>query len=649
MAGYTRQSATDIVNGQDITAPPLAAEFNKLQTAFDGSSGHEHTGATGDAPKIALGTSVSGYLPAENGGTGGKNNLSATTNPTVGDDAVDGYAPGSIWENVNTGRVFICVGNTAGAAVWREFVAYNETVNAIVPETNDEMDLGTASNRFQDVFLSGGVAAQGNSTFSGNVTVSGTISGNTTGYHTGNVSGNLTGNMDGDLEGTVTDTKNLAPKTDANYNIGTSSNPYDNVYANTFVGNVTGNITSAGTSTFGVMKAGDLQVTNDGYGVEGTVSSGWLQFTTRGDGEPVTQTGNVYFDVEDGAAVMFGDTGTYTGYVKPYNATNYDIFHIGGAPSNQTALGNKSSAQDNPLSSQSGPAITLVNEALGYTTDSVVVHGDLLDVNAPMTVAGNITLQAGSGIDGDLIKSFALAKNINPTSNNTYKLGQSDDYWSQIHTGRLYAYDGLYGNTSNSNYPLGYLTINNPDIFYKKGTTNTLRMNTDMTTNIGSTIDFYKPVGTDTDATTKVMRMKADGTVEFPHASGIDVSYVVKTDDIITGGITYYDIQTAGINSGELRLTDSGGEKNFRKLTNNTSSGFEIQVPTFLSGTNASHENVIIHVEITNGVSAGAVTFNSGYDRVIGAADLTTTEGDKFLIRITSINGSSLAEVIALQ
>ena len=53
MAGYTRQSVADIINGANITAPPLNAEFNQLQTAFAASGGHTHTGGTGDAPKIA--------------------------------------------------------------------------------------------------------------------------------------------------------------------------------------------------------------------------------------------------------------------------------------------------------------------------------------------------------------------------------------------------------------------------------------------------------------------------------------------------------------------------------------------------------------------------------------------------------------------
>lgn len=45
-------------------------------------------------------------------------NLDATTAPGVGDDDVDGYAPGSQWINTTTDDVYVCTDNTTGAAVW---------------------------------------------------------------------------------------------------------------------------------------------------------------------------------------------------------------------------------------------------------------------------------------------------------------------------------------------------------------------------------------------------------------------------------------------------------------------------------------------------------------------------------------------------
>ena len=98
MAGYTRQSRPDIINGAEITAPPLNAEFDQLEDSFS-TTGHTHDGTAGNAPKINLQTSVDGYLLPINGGTGGKNNNQATSNPTITDDVDAGYAPGNIWLN----------------------------------------------------------------------------------------------------------------------------------------------------------------------------------------------------------------------------------------------------------------------------------------------------------------------------------------------------------------------------------------------------------------------------------------------------------------------------------------------------------------------------------------------------------------------
>jgi len=74
MTGYVRQSSASIINGEDIVAPPLNAEFNRLETAFNGTTGHLHTGGVGDGPLINLsGVSigVTGVLGASNGGGGG--------------------------------------------------------------------------------------------------------------------------------------------------------------------------------------------------------------------------------------------------------------------------------------------------------------------------------------------------------------------------------------------------------------------------------------------------------------------------------------------------------------------------------------------------------------------------------------------------
>lgn len=267
MAGYTRQSAPDIINGAEVTAPPLIAEFNQIESAFSGTTGHSHDGSTGNSLKINLQTSVSGYLLPANGGTGGQNNVQATSNPTITDDVNAGYAPGNIWLNTSTNRFFVCAVNTASAAVWHEIVA--NTGTSITPETTNTVDIGSSSLKYKDLHLEGNALMGGtlgvsglstlaslNSTTStlGSVTVggsgnNGSINGvvigstNPTGITGTTITANngFTGNLTGDVAGNVTASS------------GTST--FNNTTVNgtltaSLTGNVAGDVTSSGTSTF---------------------------------------------------------------------------------------------------------------------------------------------------------------------------------------------------------------------------------------------------------------------------------------------------------------------------------------------------------------------------------------------------------------
>jgi len=178
MAGYTRQSVADIINGANITAPPINAEFNQILAAFNASSGHSHDGSTGNAPKIPLGTSVSGYLLPANGGVGGLNNTTATSDPTTSSDANSGYAPGSFWLNATTGRSHICLSNSVGSAIWVHLLQIS-TSGIAAPKVTNTVDLGTSTLQFKDIFIDGvGYIDNVNSetmSSTGNVTVGGIL------------------------------------------------------------------------------------------------------------------------------------------------------------------------------------------------------------------------------------------------------------------------------------------------------------------------------------------------------------------------------------------------------------------------------------------------------------------------------------------
>ena len=52
MAGYTRQSAAQIVSGEVISAAPINAELNQILAAFNNSTGHSHDGTAAEGPPI---------------------------------------------------------------------------------------------------------------------------------------------------------------------------------------------------------------------------------------------------------------------------------------------------------------------------------------------------------------------------------------------------------------------------------------------------------------------------------------------------------------------------------------------------------------------------------------------------------------------
>lgn len=120
MTGYTRQSVSDIQNGQEITASPINAEFNRVELAFNTSSGHSHDGTADNGPKIDLTTSITGYLPDNHGGVGGKNNTLGQAAPGNNDDALAGYSSGSLWMDISGAdtQIYICLDNATGAAQW---------------------------------------------------------------------------------------------------------------------------------------------------------------------------------------------------------------------------------------------------------------------------------------------------------------------------------------------------------------------------------------------------------------------------------------------------------------------------------------------------------------------------------------------------
>jgi hypothetical protein len=193
LAGYVRQSAADIVPTAVVRAAPINNELNALRDAFAQATGHKHDG-----------TAAEGHYVPVMADADGKNKIAV--------DTVN-----------NRHGVFVEVGGTS-----TEQVRFQD--GAIVPVTDNDIDLGTASLEFKDLHLDGTAnidsliadtaaisAGTINNTVVGNTTpnavtgttitatvgfvggLTGNVTGNTAGTHTGAVVGNVTGDLTGNV------------------------------------------------------------------------------------------------------------------------------------------------------------------------------------------------------------------------------------------------------------------------------------------------------------------------------------------------------------------------------------------------------------------------------------------------------------------
>ena len=118
LAGYVRQSSADITPTATLRAAPINAEYNKLRDAFAVSSGHKHDGSTGEGGYVSLIADV---------------------------DALN-----KIVVNTSTNQIGVFVQVSSSTVEQLRF-----SDGAIIPVTDNDIDLGTASLEFKDLYLDG--------------------------------------------------------------------------------------------------------------------------------------------------------------------------------------------------------------------------------------------------------------------------------------------------------------------------------------------------------------------------------------------------------------------------------------------------------------------------------------------------------------
>jgi hypothetical protein len=118
MAGYVRQSSADIVPTAVVRATPINNEYNALRDAFAQASGHRHDGTAAEGA----------YVPLISDSNNRNKVVTDSTNNRVG--------------------VFISVSSSAV-----EQVRFQD--GAFVPVTDNDIDLGTSSLEFKDLYIDG--------------------------------------------------------------------------------------------------------------------------------------------------------------------------------------------------------------------------------------------------------------------------------------------------------------------------------------------------------------------------------------------------------------------------------------------------------------------------------------------------------------
>ena len=297
MAGYSRQSASTIQPNEVIKAAPVNAEYNAIRDAFALSGGHKHDGSSTEGA----------YVP-----------LIADT------DALNKVV---VDTSNNRHGVFVEVSSSAV-----EQIRFQDGV--VVPVTDNDIDLGSSSVEFKDLYLDG-TATVDTLQVDENATVTGNLS----------VNGNTTlGNAASD---TVTVTADVAspliPSADDTHDLGASGSEWRNLYIDGTAnidtlavdanGTVAGTLTVTGATALNgglTMDSNKFTVadTSGNTAIAGTLAvagATTLAATSFGDAD-ITNVGNIALDsiTADGSTITITGNTTFADGSYDFNIASHD-------------------------------------------------------------------------------------------------------------------------------------------------------------------------------------------------------------------------------------------------------------------------------------------------------------------------------------
>ena len=332
MAGYTRQSSSQILSGEIVSAAPLNAEFNQVLAALHQTTGHKHDGTTAEGPPI--------------------------------DRVADADQLNKVLVDTGNNQLEFYV-QVSSASV--EQIKIQD--GAIVPVTDNDIDLGTGSLEFKDLHLDGtanidalvadtadinagtidGTAIGGTSASTGaftTISATGVVSlsdgsaGAPALTNTGDTNNGLYFNAADELSYTSAGTAQVAfadgvikPVTDNDVDLGTDSLQFKDAYING-----TANIDAlvADTADINGGTADDVTIggTTAAAGSFTTIAaSGVVSFSDGSAGAPaITNTGDtnngLYFNAADELTYTSGGTAQITfkdGAIVPVSDNDIDL------------------------------------------------------------------------------------------------------------------------------------------------------------------------------------------------------------------------------------------------------------------------------------------------------------------------------------
>ena len=497
MAGYARQSTADITASAVVKAAPLNAEFNDILAAFAFSGGHNHDGSSTEGAYVGLIADVDALNKV----------VVDTSNNRVG-----------FFTEVSSSAV--------------EQIRIQD--GAILPVTDSDIDLGSSSAEFKDLYLDGTahidtLDVDENATIAGTLTVTGAtaLSGvltfpdgsasapsitNTGDTNCGlffSAADTLAFSAGGTAQFTMADGV-IAPVTDSDVDLGTSSLEFKDGY---FDGTLhTDAINLNGTAI--TSTAAELNI------LDGVTSTAAELNIMDGDTSATSTT------VADADRVVMNDNGTMV----------------------QVAVTDLAAYFDDEITAM--PNLTSVGTLTTLTVDNVIVNGttightddtDLITLaDGVVTVAGVVSLPDGSA-------SAPSITNTGDTNQGLFFSGTDTMAFTAGGTAQFTMADGAIAPVTDSDVDLGTSSLYFKDAYIDTVTTTgnvtiggnltvtgTQTVVDTVTMNAANAIVFEGATADDHETTLTITDPTADRTIKLPNQSGTLPVLAADSDTAIT-------------------------------------------------------------------------------------------------------------------